>query len=583
MKRILTHYGPEIRRQKWWFVLTVASITLATITTSVFPFLYGQLVDIISNEPDAANIDRLTRLIWLFGIGYILNWCLYRVHDFAIIRFEAPAIRDLNKRVFKAIQEQSARFFEENFVGSLVKRAGRFVASFETLADMTVFLFLKRGLEILIMLTIFTYYAPWFGMMFFGWTALFIWANVKYARWKLKYDIQAAAADSKIGSVYTDSLTNHQAVRSHGREAFEFNKIEMAANTHYGILTHSWRLNNIAFMMQSALMLSLEFILVLYMANQWELGFFSVEEYVIFQTYLLFLFAGLWDLGRNLRVFFKAYADANEMIDILEQQPDIIDAPNAKKISDVSGSITFKNVNFSYNGGEGEQLQNFNLKIPAGQKVALVGHSGAGKSTIAKLLFRFYDIKSGAILIDDYNIAKVKQCSLRQKITLIPQQPELFHRTVYENIAFGKPNAPKEEIHAAAKKARAEDFINRLPEKYDTIVGERGIKLSGGEKQRIAIARAFLENAPIFILDEATSALDSVTEKQIQKSIFDLMETKTSLVIAHRLSTILHMDRVIVIEHGKIIEDGTHDELIAKNGTYANMWQHQSSCLIADM
>jgi ATP-binding cassette subfamily B protein len=271
------------------------------------------------------------------------------------------------------------------------------------------------------------------------------------------------------------------------------------------------------------------------------------------------------------------------MMQVLSQEHTVTDESNAKKLMVRNGEIALSNVSFSYEkkGTTKTLFDDLNLRIPSGQSVGLIGPSGGGKTTITKLLLRFMDIDGGSITIDGQDIASITQASLRDAITYVPQEPLLFHRSLKENIAYGKPTASMEEIIEAAKKAHAHEFIDDLPHKYDTLVGERGIKLSGGQRQRVALARAILKNAPIIVLDEATSALDSESEVLIQEALRKLMENRTTIVIAHRLSTIKHLDRILVLEKGKITEDGTHDELsTVKNGTYARLWAHQSGGFI---
>jgi ATP-binding cassette subfamily B protein len=272
---------------------------------------------------------------------------------------------------------------------------------------------------------------------------------------------------------------------------------------------------------------------------------------------------------------FKSFAEANEMSEIFEEKPDILDTTNPESCTISKGELEFKNVNFEY-VKDYAVFSNFNLKIKSGEKVGLVGHSGSGKSTIVKMLLRFVDVASGEILIDGQNIMNIRQSDLRRNISYVPQEPILFHRTIRENIAYAKSNATEEEILESAKRAHAHEFILNLPNGYDTLVGERGIKLSGGERQRIAIARTMLKDAPVLMLDEATSSLDSISESYIQDAFNELMKGKTTIVIAHRLSTIQKMDRIIVLDKGKIVEEGTHKELLEIGGVYADLWNHQT-------
>jgi ATP-binding cassette subfamily B protein len=298
--------------------------------------------------------------------------------------------------------------------------------------------------------------------------------------------------------------------------------------------------------------------------------------------YIRTILMRLWDLNGTFRAITRLFGDANDMTEIFMISPEIADSTDAKEFTVTKGDLSFDNVTFTYPEAKEALFHNFNLHIEHGQKVGLVGHSGSGKTSITKLTLRFMDIQSGNITIDGHNIADMKQSDLRDAISYVPQEPLLFHRSIAENISYGKHQATLEEIKTAAKKAHAHEFIVDLPEGYDTLVGERGVKLSGGQKQRIAIARTFLKNAPIIVLDEATSALDSESEVLIQDALLRLMEGKTAIVIAHRLSTIQRMDSVIVLAHGSIAEQGTHEALLSNKGIYADLWKHQSGGFIKE-
>lgn len=292
----------------------------------------------------------------------------------------------------------------------------------------------------------------------------------------------------------------------------------------------------------------------------------------------------LWEFGRNFRNFFTALADASEMAEIFRRNELEIDSPSAKPIKISQGSIHLDNINFSYhehNPLQTRLFEEFSLHINAGEKVALVGQSGSGKSTLTKLLFRFLEPQQGQVTFDGVDAKAFTLESLRKQISMVPQQPDLFHRSIRDNVILGA-DVSEAKLLDVSEKSCSFEFINNLPEKFDTLVGERGVKLSGGERQRIAIARAFLEDAPIVVLDEATSALDSLTEQQIQVAIFNLIKHKTAIVIAHRLSTILRMDRIIVLDQGRIVEEGTHQQLLDKKGKYHAMWQHQSGGFLVD-
>ncbi len=307
----------------------------------------------------------------------------------------------------------------------------------------------------------------------------------------------------------------------------------------------------------------------------WHRGLITAGVIVLVQAYVVFSFHIVWTISKNIVRVSVALSDAQEMVTLLDQPPDVQDVLNPEPVRMSEGSIAINDITFQYNGGRADILKNLSLTIPAGQKMALVGHSGAGKSSIVKLFLRFVDVREGSITIDGQHIAHITQHELRQRIAYVPQDPALFHRSLRDNIAYAKPTASIEEVVRAAQRAHAHEFIEALPHGYDTLVGERGVKLSGGERQRIAIARALLKDAPIVILDEATSSLDSISERHIQAAFDTLMEGRTTIVIAHRLSTIQHMDRIIVLEDGGIVEDGTHAELLAHNCVYADLWNSQ--------
>ena len=318
-----------------------------------------------------------------------------------------------------------------------------------------------------------------------------------------------------------------------------------------------------------------------YAVKLWTAGEVSSGVIVLVQMYVFTAFELVWNIGRNMRRIMEAVANAQEMIEIFETPVEVQDVQYPQKCQIARGAMDIKNITFGYTK-DANVFENFSLSIAPGEKVGLVGHSGSGKSTITKLLLRFADVERGEILIDGQNIAHIKQDDLRRNISYVPQEPMLFHRSLAENIAYAKPNATQEEIVQAAKKAHAHEFIVQLKDGYDTLVGERGVKLSGGERQRVAIARAMLKDAPILILDEATSALDSVSERHIQKAFETLMQDKTTIVIAHRLSTIQKMDRIIVFDKGHIVEEGAHDNLLSKRGTYFTFWQEQTAQVLDD-
>ena len=377
-----------------------------------------------------------------------------------------------------------------------------------------------------------------------------------------------------------DSIANHSNVRFFNAYQREINDFKKLTEEVQKLRKFTQNLHNIFNAIQSFLIVILE-IGILYLAIKlWQKNILTIGSFVLIQAYLIQIFNQLWNFGSAIRNIFEALSDAEEMTILLNTPHKIKDIKNAKKLKILTNKIEFKNVGFHYHKTK-SVLNNFNLIISPNERVALIGSSGGGKSTIIKLLLRMYDIENGKILIDNQDISQITQESLWENISLVPQDPILFHRTLMENIRYGKPEASNDEIIEAAKLAHCHEFISKAINGYDTYVGERGIKLSGGERQRVAIARAILRNAPILIFDEATSSLDSESEHFIQDSLDKLMQNKIVIVIAHRLSTIKKMDRIIVVDNGEIIEEGSHQELTEKyNGTYKKLWELQAGGFI---
>lgn len=583
MKTIFKEYIRVTWEKRWGFLLVMIGVTTATILGIYVPIFYKNIANGFAQPYSPETLAMMMHNFWMVLLFYAGIWISWRVLEVGIVPVDDGGVCLLNKRCFTVLKQQKYDFFENSFSGSLIKQASRFSRAYETIMDWFIFQLMQNVIGISFAFVLFYQHYPEFAYYFLIWVVAYIAWSVGFSIWKLKFDQAVATSDSKLGGAFSDAISNIFIVKSFALENSEQANINEKADVVYHKTKIAWILMFIAFAVQGIMTMGIELILVYLMIGKWQAGVFNVGEFVLFQSILLILVQRLWEFGRNFRNFFTALADASEMAEVFKIADIEKDSPNAKPLIISEGDIRFDKINFAYSdsivkdegSNSNDLFKDFSLHIKAGEKVALVGHSGSGKTSLTKLLFRFSDPQKGKIYFDGQEAKDFSLESLRKQISLVPQQPELFHRSVRDNITLNE-DVSEEEIRIAAQKSQSLAFIENLPDKFETMVGERGVKLSGGERQRIALARAFLENAPIVVLDEATSALDSITEKQIQTAIFELIKHKTAIVIAHRLSTILQMDRIIVLETGKIIEQGTHQQLLAKNGKYAAMWKHQS-------
>ena len=488
-------------------------------------------------------------------------------------------MNQLRQRSFEYVIGHSYSFFNNTFSGSLVQKINRFTRSFERVTDRLFSEIIPLLVKVAGVAIVLWFTQPVFAYAVIGWMLAFFVLSLVFARWKIPYDIHTAEVESHATAVLADSLSNHATIQTFSRFSYEAGLFGTANSVHTNALAKKWNIANVIDGIQALLNVGIEFLIFYIAITYWGMGVVSVGTFILIQMYIVGLMNNFWGWSRILRDLYEAFADAKEMTEILKLSHGITDRAGAKALHVDAGAIDLADVHFSFSPTS-PVLDGVTLHVRPGERIGLVGPSGAGKSTLVRLLLRLYDIQQGSISIDGQDIREVTQVSLRESISFVPQDPILFHRSLRDNIRYGKTDADDEEIIRAATLAHCHEFIETFPGKYDTLVGERGVKLSGGERQRVAIARAILKNAPILILDEATSSLDSHSEMLIQDALENLMKDKTVIVIAHRLSTIKKMDRIIVVDHGTILEQGSHDELVASGGLYATLWSLQSEGFI---
>lgn len=564
-------------RYPFAMVGVVGAIGVAQASQLLIPLYLQKMIDGLASAAPGSISFRSAMVLYVFPVVLIrfVGWASWRISGYIAADLTPKIERDLSVLAFRTLLNQSYRFFTDHFAGSLVRRVKSLGSAFDRTADRILWDVLPMTVTLSGSLYLLMSRSVVLGFILFAWIALLTITNIIVSKIKLPHDQRRADTDTAATGVLADALANISNIFLFTSRRPEEVRFETHVTASFHAQRTSWRISEVSHFFQNTANILCELIIMSFVLMEWIAGRMTVGDLVFVQGVLLVLFHVVHDFGRVIRTIYESSADASEMIEILNQTPEILDAKNAKPLVVSRGAIELENVRFHY-AGERRIFDNFSLAVKSKEKVALVGPSGSGKSTVTKLLFRFFDIQKGAIRIDGQNIAKVQQESLRAAIAFVPQEPVLFHRSLMENIRYGRPEASDEEVYEAAKKAHCHEFISTLREGYETHVGERGIKLSGGERQRVAIARAILKDAPILVLDEATSSLDSESEALIQDALKVLMKNKTVIVIAHRLSTIMEMDRIVVMQHGKIIEEGTHERLRKSMGMYQTLWNIQA-------
>jgi ATP-binding cassette subfamily B protein len=576
-KLLLPYLWPKKRRDlKIRVGFAVIALVLAKIASVTTPLVLGASVNSLTELSSGINLFMLVpiALIVGYGIARIITFTFVEVRDALFSKVSQHSIRQISLNMFKHLHNLSLQFHLNRQTGALAKFIDRGTKGIDFLLRYVLFNIIPTFFEIFLVSGILFYlYGPWYAVITLTTIGFYSYLTFQITEWRNEFRKRMNQADNDVSTKMIDSLLNFETVKYFNNEKFEFDRLdksleeyELAANQS----RHSLSLLNVA---QTFIIMTGITIMLVMSAYGIKNGDIDVGGFVVINAYMLQLYQPLNWLGSVYREIRQALTDMENMFSLLQISPTTQDVFESIPQSDIA-EIKFDNVSFDYDIRR-TIIKNISFVVPNGKKVAIVGPTGAGKSTISRLLFKFYDPKAGGIYINNININKISQESLREIIGVVPQDTVLFNDTIYYNIAYGNTGATKEEVISAAKNADIHNFISILPDGYETIVGERGLKLSGGEKQRVAIARTILKNPKIFFFDEATSALDTSTEKEIQKNLENVSKNKTTLIIAHRLSTAANADNIIVLDGGAIIEQGTHDNLLLQKGKYFEMWGKQ--------
>ncbi len=552
-------------------LLLLAGAKLATIYV---PVVYGQIVDHLSADTEDVILLPMA-LILAFGMLRVLSIAFAELRDAVFAKVGQRAIRDVALRTFRHLHRLPLSFHLDRQTGGLSHAIQRGTKAIDFVLHFMLFNILPTLLEIVMVCgLLWGLFDFWYSFVTGLSVAIYITYTALVTEWRLKWRRRMNETDQQANTRAIDSLLNYETVKYFGNHEYEAQRYDQSLKTYERAALVS-KISLSMLNIGQALIVGGAMTLLVYMAATDVIaGAMTIGDFVMVNTFLIQLFLPLNFLGFVYREVKQSLTDMEAMFHLLDEVADIRDVPGAPPLAPGPGKVEFRNVSFSYDSRR-PVLQGVSFTVEAGQKVALVGPSGAGKSTAARLLFRFYDIEEGSILVDGQDISLVKQDSLRQAIGVVPQDAVLFNDTIFYNIAYGRPNAFDEEVRSAARMAAIHEFIVSTPDQYDTVVGERGLKLSGGERQRVAIARTILKKPRILLFDEATSALDTHTEREIQEALEMVSRDKTTLIIAHRLSTVVDSDMILVLDQGQIAERGRHDDLLRLNRIYASMWREQ--------
>jgi ATP-binding cassette, subfamily B, heavy metal transporter len=569
---------PDLR---WRVVWALAALVVAKVITLAVPIAYKAVVDLLTGEVTGKEITSIglaaspVFLIIAYGMARVMMVLFSQFRDVWFTVVAQNAVRQLAKRTFRHLHALSLRFHLERRTGGLNRVIERGVTGVDTIVRMAVLNSIPTAVELVMISGLVAYYFGWiYVVVVLATVGLYVWFTLWASEQRIAIRRDMNESDTEAHSKAVDSLLNYETVKYFGNEELEARRFDSSMARYEKAAIRTYSSLGVLNTGQAVIFTLGTVICMLLAARDVAAGVLTIGGFVMINAILMQLYLPLNFMGMVYREIKQGLIDIETMFALLHEPPEIIDRPGAKPLQVKKGEIRFENVSFAYDP-ERQILKNISFEVPAGKMVAIVGPSGAGKSTISRILFRFYELSGGRVLIDGQNISDVTQASLRAALGMVPQDTVLFNDTIEYNIRYGKPEASEREVREAARLAQIDEFIMTLPQGYDALVGERGLKLSGGEKQRVAIARTILKAPPILMLDEATSALDSHTEKDIQDALERVARERTSLVIAHRLSTVVHADNIIVLDHGEIVEHGTHLDLLGKGGLYASLWWRQ--------
>jgi ABC-type transport system involved in Fe-S cluster assembly fused permease/ATPase subunit len=549
-------------------------LILAKVANVGVPLVLKHIIDQLSAGGEKALILPLGLLV-VYGMLRLSSSLFNELRDSVFARVRHGATRSVSFKALEHLHRLSLRFHLERKTGALSRDIERGTSSVSSLLNYMVFNLLPTLVEIIMIAGILlARYDIWFAVITFAAVIIYIIFTMKITEWRMKYRVTMNALDSRASSQAIDSLLNYETVKYFGNEAFELRRYDESLRGWESAAVKSQTSLSVLNFGQSAIIATGVTLIMILAARGVVVGTMTLGDLVLVNAFLLQLFIPLNFLGVVYSQLKHALADMQLMFHVLEREPEITDRPGARALADGAAEVRFENVSFAYENDR-PILHDVSFTIYPGRKVAVVGPSGAGKSTLARLLFRFYEVSAGRVVINGEDIREVTQESLRRAIGIVPQDTVLFNETLYYNIAYARPGAARADIEQAARLANIHEFIMSLPRDYDTVVGERGLKLSGGEKQRVAIARVILKNPKILVFDEATSSLDSHSEQLILDALRQVAAHHTTLAIAHRLSTIVDADHILVMEGGRIVEQGTHQSLLDRRGFYARLWTLQ--------